>query len=56
MDGDSVKNRPARNGRNPRTGALVIIDPKSVPFFKTSKEMHKRLNGAAALMLKAVQE
>ena len=40
----SVKFRPARAGRNPRTGAHVAIDAKSVPFFKPGKEMRKRLN------------
>ncbi len=40
----SVKNRPARTGRNPRTGARVQVDEKYVPFFKTGKEMRERLN------------
>jgi integration host factor subunit beta len=40
----SVKSRPAREGRNPRTGARVSVDQKSVPFFKTGKEMRERLN------------
>ena len=40
----SVKSRPAREGRNPRTGARVSVDKKSVPFFKTGKEMRERLN------------
>jgi integration host factor subunit beta len=40
----SVKNRPARTGRNPRTGAHVSVERKSVPFFKTGKEMRQRLN------------
>ena len=40
----SVKNRPARTGRNPRTGAHVSVAQKSVPFFKTGKEMRERLN------------
>ena len=44
----SVKNRPARTGRNPRTGAHVSVAQKSVPFFKTGKEMRERLNKAAA--------
>src|ERR1700723_4609804 len=46
----SVKNPPARAGRNPRTGAHVPVDQKSVPFFKTGKEMRERLNrdGGAA--------
>ena len=44
----SVKQRPARTGRNPRTGAHVAVDRKSVPFFKTGKEMRERLNHATA--------
>lgn len=40
----SVKKRPARLGRNPRTGAHVQVDGKAVPFFKTGKEMRSRLN------------
>jgi integration host factor subunit beta len=40
----SVKHRPARTGRNPRTGAHVSVERKSVPFFKTGKEMRERLN------------
>jgi integration host factor subunit beta len=43
----SVRQRRARPGRNPRTGAQVAIDGKSVPFFKTGKEMRDRLNGPA---------
>lgn len=40
----SVKNRPARVGRNPRTGASVSVEEKYVPFFKAGKEMRERLN------------
>ena len=40
----SVKNRGARNGRNPRTGDKVAVSEKFVPFFKTGKEMRERLN------------
>ncbi|MCB1490460.1 MAG: integration host factor subunit beta [Rhodobiaceae bacterium] len=40
----SVKNRPARVGRNPRTGDRVEVEEKHVPFFKTGKEMRERLN------------
>jgi integration host factor subunit beta len=40
----SVKRRDARTGRNPRTGAQVAVQEKSVPFFKTGKEMRERLN------------
>lgn len=41
----SVKNRPARTGRNPRTGERVAVTEKYVPFFKTGKDMRERLNG-----------
>ncbi|MCB1426632.1 MAG: integration host factor subunit beta [Brucellaceae bacterium] len=40
----SVKNRPARAGRNPRTGDTVHVEEKWVPFFKTGKELRERLN------------
>jgi integration host factor subunit beta len=40
----SVKNRPARAGRNPRTGESVAVDEKWVPFFKAGKELRERLN------------
>ncbi|MDF1687437.1 MAG: integration host factor subunit beta [Parvibaculaceae bacterium] len=40
----SVKNRPARVGRNPRTGQPVEVAEKFVPFFKTGKELRERLN------------
>ncbi|GGF85501.1 integration host factor subunit beta [Azorhizobium oxalatiphilum] len=40
----SVKHREARTGRNPRTGKQVDVTSKSVPYFKTGKEMRERLN------------
>ena len=40
----SVKERPARVGRNPRTGDKVEVAAKRVPFFKTGKELRERLN------------
>jgi integration host factor subunit beta len=40
----SVKIRPARTGRNPRTGDKVAVEEKWVPFFKTGKELRERLN------------
>ena len=39
-----VKQREARNGRNPKTGAAVSISAKAKPFFRTGREMHRRLN------------
>jgi integration host factor subunit beta len=39
-----VKLRAGRTGRNPRTGALVSVRRKAVPFFRTGKTMKSRLN------------
>ena len=44
----SVKRRPARIGRNPRTGDSVAVAEKSVPFFKTGKDLRERLNTPGA--------
>ena len=41
----TVKHRPAREGRNPRTGEPVPVQEKYVPFFKTGKELRDKLNG-----------
>lgn len=40
----SVKRRPARTGRNPRTGATVEVEEKFVPYFKTGKDLRQKLN------------
>jgi integration host factor subunit beta len=40
----SVKLREACQGRNPRTGAVVAVGKKAMPYFKTGKEMRARLN------------
>jgi integration host factor subunit beta len=40
----SVRSRPARSGRNPRTGETVDVQAKHVPFFKSGKELRARLN------------
>jgi integration host factor subunit beta len=40
----SVREREARIGRNPRTGAEVSVPDKVVPYFKTGKELRERLN------------
>jgi integration host factor subunit beta len=52
----SVKHRPARTGRNPRTGAHVSVEEKSVPFFKTGKEMRERLNKSGAAEGRALRQ
>jgi integration host factor subunit beta len=41
----SVRRRDSRTGRNPRTGAAVDVAQKSIPFFKTGKQLRDRLNG-----------
>ena len=43
----SVKVRPARTGRNPRTGAMVPVGQKAIPFFKSGEVMRKRLNAGS---------
>ena len=40
----SSKKREERVGRNPRTGESVKVEEKHVPFFKTGKNLRKRLN------------
>jgi integration host factor subunit beta len=40
----STRARDARTGRNPRTGEVVDVDAKRVPYFKPGKEMRIRLN------------
>lgn len=40
----STRARDARTGRNPRTGELVDVSAKRVPYFKPGKEMRARLN------------
>jgi len=40
----SVKRRDPRQGRNPRTGTPVAVESKTVPFFKTGKQLRERLN------------
>lgn len=40
----STRARDARTGRNPRTGEVVDVTAKRVPYFKPGKEMRQRLN------------
>ena len=40
-----VKQRAAREGRNPRTGDLVSVAEKKVPLFKVGKELRLRVDG-----------
>jgi len=43
----TVHDRPARRGRNPKTGAPVDIPRKFVPHFKPGKELRERVNAGA---------
>jgi integration host factor subunit beta len=43
-----VKRRRPREGRNPKTGEIVSVAEKRVPFFKVGKELRLRVNGMAA--------
>lgn len=40
-----VRERSARPGRNPRTGAALVVDARKVPFFRAAKELKTELNG-----------
>jgi integration host factor subunit beta len=40
----AIKHREARAGRNPKTGATVDVSHKVIPYFKTGKRLHARLN------------
>lgn len=40
----SVRQRQARQGRNPRTGQNVFVEAKRTPFFKMGKGLKERLN------------
>jgi integration host factor subunit beta len=43
-----TRQREARTGRNPKTGALVEVPAKRVPFFKPSKDLRDLVNPAEA--------
>jgi len=40
----STRHRKARAGRNPRTGTDVFVPEKHVPFFRTGKELRRRID------------
>ncbi|WP_305042749.1 integration host factor subunit beta [Geoalkalibacter sp.] len=40
----TIRERDAREARNPKSGDLVKIPPKKTPFFKTGKELRERVN------------
>jgi len=40
----TVREREAREARNPKSGEVVSIPAKKTPFFKTGKELRARVN------------
>lgn len=40
----SINRRPARQGRNPKSGAVVMVPAKDVPHFKVGKELRERVD------------
>jgi len=39
-----IRQRAGRAGRNPKTGAGVLVPPRKVPFFKPGKELRDLVN------------
>jgi len=42
----TVRQYKSYEGRNPRTGDVVHVAPKRLPFFKVGKELRERVNGS----------
>jgi integration host factor subunit beta len=40
----SIRERDARQARNPKSGEVVSIPAKKTPFFKTGKELRSRVD------------
>jgi integration host factor subunit beta len=40
----TIRDREAREARNPKSGELVKIPSKKTPFFKTGKDLRERVN------------
>src|SRR5687767_5665565 len=41
----TIREYKAYEGRNPRTGETVHVQPKRLAFFKVGKELRERVNG-----------
>ncbi len=46
----SINRRPPRIGRNPRSGAKVVIPEKLVPHFKPGKALREAVDARAAAL------
>ena len=42
----TIREREAREARNPKSGEVVRIPAKKTPFFKTGKELRERVNNS----------
>jgi integration host factor subunit beta len=40
----TVKDYETYTGRNPKTGAQILVKPKKLPFFKVGKELRESIN------------
>ena len=40
----TIRERKAREARNPKTGNTVEMSAKKIPFFKTGKELRERVD------------
>jgi integration host factor subunit beta len=43
-----VKQYGSYTGRNPKTGANILVPPKKLPFFKVGKELKEIVNTGGA--------
>ena len=41
-----VKDYKAYMGRNPKTGEVINVNPKKLPFFKVGKELRELVDGS----------
>jgi integration host factor subunit beta len=41
----SVRHRHSRTARNPRTGGMIEVPHKIIPFFKAGRQLRKQVNG-----------
>lgn len=42
-----IKEYESYQGRNPKTGEVINVPPKRLPFFKVGKELKERVNGGS---------
>lgn len=43
-----TRTRKARIGRNPKSGEKVDVPPKTIPYFKPSKQLRDAVSGSSA--------